>query len=89
MLDIRDAVIERLAGKHGAVDLAMRLETALLQPAQIKHSIVCDPVAITVLKELVNTLPLIISCVEQIDNNDRLGDTAAKLQQPQLALLWL
>jgi len=67
----------------------MRLETALLQPAQIKHSIVRDPVAITVLKELVDALPLIVGCVEQIDNNDRLGNTATKLQQPQLALLWL
>ena len=67
----------------------MRLKIALLQPAQIKHSIVCDPMAITVLKELVDALPLIVGCVKQIDNNDRLGNTATKLQQPQLALLWL
>ena len=85
MLQVRDAVVEQLAGEHGAVNAAMRPKTVFLQPSQIKHSIVCDPVAITVFKKVIQLVVCFFVAIEQVDNNDRLSQLTTKLKQPKLA----
>ena len=89
MLEIRDTVVQQLAGEHGAVNATPQPQTTLLKPANIKHSIVSKPFTLTVLQERVNLAPTVFVYIEKVNDHDRLSRLSTKLKQPKLPSLRL
>ena len=75
----------KLAGKHGTPNPATQMDVMFLQPSDVKHRIVREPVPVPILKEQPELVPLSLIQLKTVDNDYHFPGFAAKLDEPQFA----
>ena len=81
MLEVGHPVSQHPASQHGAKNRARRINLILLEPPEIKNSVVRDPPALNT-EELLQVNPVVVVQLKTVDDHRRLP-VSRQLEQPQ------
>lgn len=84
---IRQSICEYAAGKHGAEHPALGINLVLLEPAEIEHSVMGVPRALSV-EELFEHNPFVVIESEAVNHHGRFA-VGGQLEQPHASKLGL